>query len=139
MKTYLFDAFPLLCWLQEESDHKKVDELLNQAEEGKVSICIQMVNLGEVFYSVCGITDSEEAEEILAKIRMLPISIVSASDSLVIEASRIRGKYPISYANAFTVATAIQTEATILTTDSEYMAVSHLVQIEWLRNERTLS
>ncbi len=33
MKAYLFDAFPLLCWLQEEPGWEMVDRPLREAEE----------------------------------------------------------------------------------------------------------
>jgi len=52
MRNYLFDAFPLLCWLQEEPGYEIVDDLLVQAEEGKASVSIHVINLGEVFYRV---------------------------------------------------------------------------------------
>ena len=48
----------------------------------------------------------KKAENIIQKIRLLPITFISASDSLVMEAAKIKGKYPISYADAFAAETA---------------------------------
>ena len=81
MKRYLLDAFPVLCWLQQESGHTMVDELLGQAEEGKVSLSMHIMNLGEVFYRIYRVAGAKKAEEIVSKLRMLPVSILSVSDS----------------------------------------------------------
>jgi predicted nucleic acid-binding protein len=59
-------------------------------------------------------------EEILEKIRMLPIRILSISDQEVMAAAKIKAKYPISYADAFVVAQALQSRATVVTGDPEY-------------------
>ena len=54
MKNYLFDAFPLLCWLQEEPGYELVDNLLTEAETGKSSMSMHMINLGEGFTAYAG-------------------------------------------------------------------------------------
>jgi predicted nucleic acid-binding protein len=133
MRNYLFDAFPLLCWLQEETGYQRVDDLLNEAEEGKASISIHIINLGEVYYRICRVTGVREAEEILAKIRLLPIRVLSISDGDVMEAAKIKGKYLISYADAFVVAKALQSGSTVVTGDPEYKVVSKLVKILWIK------
>ena len=133
MKQYLFDAFPLLCWLQEEPGWKMVDNLLTEAEEDKIHIAIHIINLGEVFYRTCRLIGLKKAEELLDKIRMLPLSIISASDSSVLEAAGIKGQYPISYADAFVVSTAMRIGAVVVTADPEYKAVSKLVDIIWIK------
>jgi len=133
MKQYLFDAFPFLCWLQEEPGWKTVDQLLSEAGERKIHISVHMINLGEVFYRVCRLAGLRKAEEILANIRLLPISLISVSDSSVMEAAKIKGQYPISYADAFAVSTAIELGAVLVTADPEYKAVSKIIEIAWIK------
>ena len=133
MKPVLFDAFPLLCWFQEEPGHTIVGNLLNEAEENKIEIFMHIINLGEVYYRTCRVTDQKEAEEILKKVRMLPLKIISASDSTVLEAAKIKGQYPISYADAFAVAAAVQKKAVLVTSDPEYKKVEKLIKILWLK------
>ncbi|MCX5910806.1 MAG: type II toxin-antitoxin system VapC family toxin [Deltaproteobacteria bacterium] len=133
MKQYLFDAFPLLCWLQEEPGWAMVDQLLTEAEEGKAHISVHIMNLGEVFYRLCRLTNPKRAEEILANIRMLPLSVISVSDSSVMEAAKIKGQYPISYADAFAVSAAMQMQAVLVTADPEYKSVSKMVEILWVK------
>lgn len=133
MRNYLFDAFPLLCWLQEEPGYELIDDLLTEAETGKSSISIHIINLGEVFYRVCRVSGMKRGEEILDKIRMLPIQILSISDEEVMEAAKIKAKYPISYADAFAVAKALQSGATVVTGDPEYKKVSKIIEILWVK------
>jgi ribonuclease VapC len=133
MKNYLFDAFPLLCWLQEERGYELIDDLLTEAETGRSSISMHIINLGEVFYRLCRVSGMKRGEEILEKIRMLPIKILSISDEEVMEAAKIKAKYPISYADAFAVAKALQSGATVVTGDPEYRKVSKIVGILWVK------
>ena len=133
MKNYLFDAFPLLCWLQEEPGYELVDNLLTEAETGKSSISMHIINLGEVFYRLCRVSSMKRGEEILEKIRLLPIRILSISDEEVMAAAKIKAQYPISYADAFAVAKALQSGAMVVTGDPEYKKVSKIVEILWVK------
>ena len=133
MKSYLLDAFPILCWLQQEPGHAMVDDLLKQAEEGKLSLSMHIMNLGEVFYRIYRVAGASKAEEVVSKLRMLPVSILSVSDLGVMEAARIKGKYRVSFADAFAVAAALEHKAIVVTGDPEYRAVSRLVKILWVR------
>ena len=133
MRNYLFDAFPLLCWLQEEPGYELIDDLLNEAEAGESSISMHIINLGEVFYRLCRLSGMKRGEEILDKIRLLPVKILSISDEEVMEAAKIKAKYPISYADAFAVAKALQIRATVVTGDPEYKRVSKIVKILWVK------
>ena len=133
MKNYLFDAFPLLCWLQEEPGHELVEDLLTQAEEDKIILSLHIINLGEIFNRVYRLAGLRKAGDIISKIRLLPIKIVSVSDGAVMEAAEIKGKYPISYADAFAVATALQTGATLVTGDPQYKVVSKMIKILWVK------
>jgi len=133
MKNYLFDAFPLLCWLQEEPGYELVDDLLTEAETGKSSISMHIINMGEVFYRLCRVSSMKRGEEILEKIRLLPIRILSISDEEVMAAAKIKAQYPISYADAFAVAKALQSGAMVVTGDPEYKKVSKIVEILWVK------
>ncbi len=53
-------------------------------------------------------------------------------DQALSEASKIKARYPISYADCFAVATALRENATIVTGDPEFKTVQKLVEIDWL-------
>jgi hypothetical protein len=65
-----------------------------KAETGKSSMSMHIINLGEVFYRLCRVSGTKRGEEILERIRMLPIHILSISDEEVMAAAKIKAKYP---------------------------------------------
>ena len=56
----------------------------------------------------------------------------SLAGDLVLAAAEIKAKYPIAYADAFIVATAIRESARVITGDPEFKTVAHLIEIDWL-------
>jgi len=61
MKKYLLDAFPILCWLQEEPGHRMVDGMIREAENSQIVLQMNIMNLGEVFYRICRIASVKKA------------------------------------------------------------------------------
>lgn len=74
----------------------------------------------------------DRAEEFLRRLETLPIRPVSNSFADVLEAARIKARFPISSADAFVVATAGRMSAAIVTGDPEFQAVLPLVKIDWI-------
>jgi len=74
----------------------------------------------------------EHAEDFLHRLELLPIQAVGNSFADVLEAARLKAGSPISYADAFAIATAIRMNAVIVTGDPEFRQVEHLVRIDWL-------
>jgi len=85
-----------------------VEDLLKEADRKEIVLLMNLMNLGEVFYRICRIASEKKAEDIISKIRFLPITFISVSDSMVMEAAKIKGKYPVSYADAFAIHAAIE-------------------------------
>jgi ribonuclease VapC len=50
----------------------------------------------------------------------------------VIEAAKIKARHPLSYADAFAVATALRHDAAIIAGDPEFASVKEMVTIQWL-------
>ena len=51
---------------------------------------------------------------------------------VTLEAAHIKASHPLSYADAFVVAVAINQKAIVLTGDPEFESVETLVNVEWL-------
>ena len=90
------------------------------------------INIGEVYYITAKDRSMDQAEAFLHRLEMLPIEPVANSFADVLEAARIKARFPISYADAFAVSTAIRMNATIVTEDPEFHSVEHLVAVDWL-------
>ena len=65
-------------------------------------------------------------------LKQLPIERVGYEESLVLLAGDYKAKYPISYADAYCVATAKSKELRIVTGDTEYEFIKDELPVEWL-------
>jgi len=90
------------------------------------------INIGEVYYMTAKDRSLEQAEDFLRRLETLPIQAVGNSFATALEAAKLKARFPISYADAFAVATAIRMAAVVVTGDPEFRRVEHLVKIDWL-------
>jgi len=117
----ILDAWAILAWLNEERPASDaVQALLDQAEEGKVELGINMVNVGEVFYTLAKRKDAGCARAFWEDLQTAPIRIIGAPNSLILEAAQWKSQYPISYAEAFALATAHSENAVLVTGDPDF-------------------
>ncbi|WP_010253358.1 PIN domain-containing protein [Treponema primitia] len=63
--TYVLDACALIALLNEEEGKEKIDGLFTQAKAGKITLCISIINMLEVYYGFIGADGLERANEIL--------------------------------------------------------------------------
>ncbi len=118
------DSWAILAFLRaEEPGATAMRRYLRRAQSGNLRLLLNVVNLGEVFYRLLQLTDEVQAEERLAEIKALPIDIVPARESLVLEAARVKAMHPLSYADAFAVATGRLEKAPVLTGDPEILTL----------------
>ena len=131
-KRILFDSFAILKYYQDETGADKVEKLLRSAQRGLLKTFMSEINLGEVYYLTIRRIGLEPAKENLERLLNLPIKIISPSSELILRAAEIKAQYAISYADCFTVATAEQLSASIITGDPEFKKVEPLVTVEWI-------
>ncbi|MBN1656957.1 MAG: type II toxin-antitoxin system VapC family toxin [Anaerolineae bacterium] len=134
---FVLDAWAVLAFLQgEEPAASRVRNLLEEAQGQEAALFLSIINLGEVVYRVGKVRGEAEASEILAQIRRLPITIVSASNDAVWAAVRYKMHHAISYADAFALATAESLGATLATGDPELIQLADEVPIEKLERHQ---
>jgi len=128
----VLDSFALVSVFHKEPGWRKVrDTLYALSSQGeKAQLCL--INWGEFYYVIKRRVGQGKAEEAIALVGQLPIALVSVDDRLVKEAANLKSEHPISYADAFCIATALRLRGQILTNDPEYRAVEHLVKVIWL-------
>ncbi len=131
-KKRLLDSYALLAYLKREDKYQQIIELLKSSAKDNTLI-MNEINIGECYYILARERDVEQAEYFIETILPnLPINVVSNTFDQIIEASRIKANYPISYGDCFAIATAIRENAIIVTGDPEFKKVAKLVEIEWL-------
>jgi len=132
MKRILFDAHPILKWVQKERGYQKVKSLLIDCRNQSALGYINQINLGEVYYKTIRAVGLQEAKNFLENFFRLPITTVLPDSELIWKASEIKAEHSISYADCFAAATALRYNAAILTGDPEFKKIESLVSIEWL-------
>ena len=129
----ILDSWAILAWLQDEKPAcDQVQFSLNLAKNGEIELLMNLINVGEVYYRLIRSRDEESANFFWNRLENMPIRLIGINKSLTLIASTLKGKYRISYADAFAAATAITYEGLLITGDPEFREVSTLVEIEWL-------
>jgi len=133
MKAYILDSYTVLCLFDKKRKGEKeaVVKLLDQAEKGKVSLFLGKINEGEIFYRLYKHLGPQFAlgfrEDL--KAGLFPVRVVSVNDKRAEEASIIKAKYPVSYADAFCIALARETNHPVITSDPEFDSVKDFVTV----------
>ena len=135
--AYILDSFAVIAYLNGEEGADKVEELLNRAGEGEIDLFMHAINLGEVFYIVFRKEGETQAMNVCSKVRRYPVEFVAdLSESFLLNAARLKGTYPIAYADAFAVATAIEMDGILVTGDPELKSfeADKKIEVLWLQN-----
>jgi ribonuclease VapC len=85
-----------------------------------------------VFYKLYKYFGAEIATGFRADLKrgMFPLHVVPVNDKRVEEASLIKAKYPVSYADAFCIELAKDMNLPIVTGDPEFASVKDLVRLQ---------
>ena len=129
---YMLDSYALLAYFQAENAGAKVRDILKEAATGSAAAFLSVISLGEIYYIVARKRGGEEADVITGDISRLPVGLVDVTKERVLAAARVKAQHPVSYADAFVVATAIEFTATIVTGDPEFKESESRVAVLWL-------
>ena len=133
MKTYILDSYAVLCLFDKKRTREReaVALLLERAEKGKAGLVLSKINEGEIFYRLYKHLGPQFAlgfrEDL--KAGLFPIKVIPVNDARAEEASVIKAKYPVSYADAFCIALAKETNHPVITNDPEFESVMDFVTV----------
>ena len=130
---YLFDSHALLAFFQEEKGTEVVAKILRRALKQRLDRLICVINLGEIIYMTNRRFGDNKKVEILGRVHQLGFKIIPTPEDLVYKAAGLKADYPISYADCFALACALEQSAILITGDPEFKKVSHLINIQWIR------
>jgi len=129
---YILDSYALLAYFQAEPPGAKVRNILKEASTGAAAVFLSIISLGEIFYIIARKRGEEKAAEITELISRLPVGMVDATKERVLAAARVKAQHPVSYADAFVVAAAVEFTATIVTGDTEFKETESRAAVLWL-------
>ena len=132
MKSYVLDASALLRFIEDGPGAGRVEDLINQAEDGRASLSVSSINWGEVYYVIYRAEGPSQAESFSAQFSILPIDVVEADRSRAEHAGRFRGKFRLPYADAFAAALTAEKTASLVTADYDFKNVDKEISVEFL-------
>lgn len=113
--TVCLNSWAVLRWLE------GVDPAAGRVEAALSERPIMSwLNLGEVFYVVCGLSGDTEAREVLRTLRP-KLTLDLPDEERVLEAATIKAHHAMAYADAFAVATATAHSVPLMTGDPEIL------------------
>jgi predicted nucleic acid-binding protein len=135
MSEFVLDAWAVMAWLNAQKPAvEHVRSLLEAADRRQHKLVMSIINLGEVFYLSVKARDIAYGERVLQTLRPR-LTTISASDELVMQASALKARHAISYADAFAAATAIARNAPLVTGDPELRVMAEqekILKLEWI-------
>lgn len=131
-ESFVFDSHALLKLFQKEKGYEKVVHILEDIKKTGGSKYINAINLGEIIYSTKREFGDLKKLEVLANIERLNFTLLPVPNSLIFQAAEFKAQYSILYADCFTLASAIEHKAIIVTGDPDFKKVEHLVKIVWV-------
>jgi predicted nucleic acid-binding protein len=128
MSRYLLDTSALLTLHNDESGSQRVADLLQEAAEGRIEVFGCFMSLMEVLYRVWKSAGEAAGRTAYAQCQALPMTWVRESPPLLESAARLKALHPMSLADAWIAAAALQCDATLVHKDPEFEGVKSLRQ-----------
>ena len=133
MKTCVFDASALYVFLQNKPAANKVNQLLKEAVRERVEILMSAVNYGEVYGAILREHGPERAAATMSAVQPLPIRLVDTTPQRAVRAADVKLKYKLYYVDSFAAALAIEYNAALITSDSDFRKLGHGFPTVWLK------
>jgi ribonuclease VapC len=127
-RGFVLDSFAVMAWLKNsEPSAGKVNGILVSG----MPIAMSAINVGEVLYTLQKRFSAQYADLFLARVPNMPVEIVTPDFDDIIEAAKIKARYPLAYADAFAAQLSMKRRFPLVTGDPELRAVSGL-ELVWL-------
>ena len=133
-KALVLDSWSVLAYLEDEPAGQQVADIIANAHENGTPLMMTVVNAGEVWYITARGTSEDEADLVLGELAHLGIEFVDAGWKLTREASRLKARGKMSFADCFAAALAKEEKADLVTGDTEFRQVESEIKITWLKN-----
>ncbi|MGH9620941.1 MAG: type II toxin-antitoxin system VapC family toxin [Bryobacteraceae bacterium] len=133
MTVEVLDSWALMAWLGDEKPAvDSVQQFLDRADAGAILLYMSAINAGEIYYLLAKRRSKAAAEKWWEEtLPALPIRLELPNLNEIREASRLKGRYPISYADAFAAGLAMKYSTRLTTGDPEFQTLERL-RLNWI-------
>jgi ribonuclease VapC len=132
MKRYVLDSYAMIAYFEDEPGADRVALVLKQLIKGKAKGFMSVVNWGEVYYNTMREQGISEAQKVILQLDKFPIQIVDVNKELAYESAKLKGEFPIAYADCFAVALSVKLDAAIVTGDPDFKKLQERISIQWI-------
>jgi predicted nucleic acid-binding protein len=132
MKKYVLDSYALVAFFENEAGAQRVEEIIKEMLVGKAKGYLCIVNWGEIYYITLREQGDVQAGAVIRQIGKFPLLLMDVDRHLTYQAAKLKGKYPLAYADCFAAALAMKLKATLVTGDPEFRKLQDLLSIEWI-------
>lgn len=108
-----------------------MDSFLAEGERGQIRFLMSALNVGEVYYFLQKHHSVRVADTWRELSHTLPITIETPTMADIWVAAALKGKYPISYADAFAAMLAQKYNCPLVTGDPEFRSITGL-ELDWI-------
>jgi uncharacterized protein len=131
-KALVLDSWAVLAYLGDEASGQEVANLITSAHEDRISMCMSVVNAGEVWYILAREFSETQADSALTDLRALGIELIEVDWALTRVAGTFKARFRMSYADCFAAALAKERKSDLVTGDKEFKQAEREVSIRWL-------
>lgn len=128
MSLWLLDTSALLALRDNEAGAERVAALLKEAALGNQRCYGCFMSLMEVYYRVWKDESAEAGQQAYQGCLALPVEWVHESPALLEHAARIKATHPLSLADAWIAASALELGATLVHKDPEFENLPGLIE-----------
>jgi predicted nucleic acid-binding protein len=118
MKVHVLDANALYRFLIDGPGADVVNDLFKSARDQQQPLRMSVINWGEVYYTIAKNAGFAETASIMDRVRLLPLSVLTADESLTTRAAQLKAAHGLPYADCFAAALAGK-EAVLVTSDTK--------------------
>jgi len=118
MKFHVLDANALYRYLTGGPGAETVSRLLREARDAEQPLRMSVVNWGEVYYTIARVEGFTETSKIMERVKMLPLAILDADESVTTRAARLKAGHGLPYADCFAAACAAKGDV-VVTSDAK--------------------
>jgi predicted nucleic acid-binding protein len=123
-RRYVLDANALSGFFEDrEGIAGRIEKLLGDALNQDLPLLMSAVNWGEVFYVAWRRHGERYARQAEARLRELPVAVISADRERASRAGALKQKHGLGYADAFAAELAIERSAWLVTADPEFQKI----------------
>lgn len=131
-KAIVLDSWAVIAYFEDEPAGERVADLISDAQESGIPLLMNVVNVGEVWYTFVRRHSVKDADEALRDLRSLGIKFHEVDWDLTRVAAAYKTKGGIAYADCFAAALAKHNKAALVTGDKEFKQLEDEISIVWL-------